>query len=105
MRQLKTCPALVPPPPVPPVPRAPAAAGDPSPDPPRSRAWSKTSATRLSLPSFLYDVLLDLRRMVWPTRNQVCAQTFVTVGLLGFFTGYILTLDYMIHALLHFIGL
>ena len=44
---------------------------------------------------FISETMTELRRVVWPTREQVRAGTVVTVGLLIFFALYIYALDFI----------
>ena len=46
---------------------------------------------------FINETTTELRRVVWPSREQVRAGTVVTVGLLVFFALYIYALDYIAH--------
>ena len=45
--------------------------------------------------NFFRDMITELKRVVWPTRDEVQAGTIVTLGLLIFFSLYIFGLDYM----------
>ena len=38
---------------------------------------------------FVIQVMSELRRVVWPTKSEVCAASVVTLGILGFFAAYI----------------
>ena len=96
MKELKTCPALVPPPPVPPNRIATAAA---SPEPSRQPSIIMTSK------SFLQDVWAELRDVVWPTKSDVFAMSGVTIGLLGFFALFMSGLDWLTSATFYAIGL
>lgn len=44
--------------------------------------------------SFIADTQAELKRVVWPTREEVRSGTIVTIGLLIFFSLYIFALDY-----------
>ena len=96
MKPTKTCPALVPPPPVPPSRTATAAA---SPEP--SRQPFKAVAAN----SFLQDVLYELRNVVWPTRSMVASMSYAVVGLLGFVTLYVFSLQFVVGAVFRALGL
>jgi preprotein translocase SecE subunit len=54
---------------------------------------------------FINETTTELRRVVWPTREQVRAGTVVTIGLLIFFAIYIFALDYVANWLFHALGL
>ena len=45
--------------------------------------------------SFVQDTMTELKRVVWPSRDEVVAGTVVTIGLLVFFSIYIFGLDYL----------
>ena len=45
--------------------------------------------------SFVKDTIVELKRVVWPTKDEVVAGTVVTIGLLIFFSIYIFFLDYL----------
>jgi len=45
--------------------------------------------------SFVKDTIVELKRVVWPTKDEVVAGTIVTIGLLTFFSIYIFGLDYL----------
>lgn len=45
--------------------------------------------------SFVQDTLAELKRVVWPSKDDVVAGTVVTIGLLLFFSFYIFGLDYL----------
>lgn len=46
--------------------------------------------------TFLQDTVTELKRVVWPSREQRMAGTLVTIGLLIFFSLYIFGLDRLI---------
>ena len=48
--------------------------------------------------TFLQDTMAELRRVVWPSRDDVRAGVIVTIGLLVFFSLYIFGLDQLISA-------
>ena len=54
---------------------------------------------------FINETTTELRRVVWPTREQVRAGAVVTIGLLIFFAFYIFALDYIANWLFHAMGL
>lgn len=105
MRLLKTCPALVPPPPVPPIPRAPAAAADPSPEPRRTSYAGYSTRHQSFAQSFTHDVIQELRHVSWPVRAEIMAATLVTIGLVSFFAVYIGGLNMIVSNLFHLLGL
>jgi preprotein translocase SecE subunit len=43
--------------------------------------------------SFVSDTLAELKRVVWPSKDEVVAGTVVTIGMLLFFSLYIFGLD------------
>ena len=45
--------------------------------------------------SFVKDTLVELKRVIWPSKEDVMAGTVVTIGLLLFFSFYIFGLDYL----------
>lgn len=45
--------------------------------------------------SFVQDTMAELKRVVWPSKDEVVAGTVVTIGLLVFFSIYIFGLDYL----------
>ena len=45
--------------------------------------------------SFVKDTIVELKRVVWPSKDEVVAGTVVTIGLLIFFSIYIFFLDYL----------
>jgi preprotein translocase subunit SecE len=45
--------------------------------------------------NFFRDMITELKRVVWPTRDEVQAGTIVTLGLLIFFSLYIFGLDFL----------
>ncbi len=96
MKRLKTCPALVPPPPVPPS-RTSTAAANPEP--------SHRPSTIAAPNSFIQEVLAELKHVVWPAQSTVCAMSCITIGLLCFFILYILCLDLVMSVVSHAIGL
>ena len=49
--------------------------------------------------TFLQDTQAELRRVVWPSRDDVRAGVIVTVGLLVFFSLYIFVLDQSVTAI------
>ena len=53
---------------------------------------------------FISETTTELRRVVWPSREQVRAGTVVTIGLLIFFALYIFALDYIAHWLFAVLG-
>lgn len=55
--------------------------------------------------TFLNDTAAELRRVVWPTRDEVRSGVIVTVGLLVFFSLYIFGIDKLIGAIFTLLGL
>jgi preprotein translocase subunit SecE len=55
--------------------------------------------------TFLQETLVELKRVVWPTREQVFSGTVVTIMLLIFFGAYIYGLDLFVKWLFTIIGL
>lgn len=45
--------------------------------------------------NFFRDMITELKRVVWPSREEVQAGTIVTLGLLIFFSLYIFGLDFL----------
>lgn len=45
--------------------------------------------------NFLSDMVTELKRVVWPSREEVQSGTIVTLGLLIFFSLYIFGLDFL----------
>ncbi len=45
--------------------------------------------------NFFRDMITELKRVVWPSREEVQAGTIVTLGLLVFFSLYIFGLDFL----------
>jgi len=66
--------------------------------PSRSQAPAKPGA-------FINDTMAELRRVVWPPRDQVRSGTIVTIGLLLFFGCYIYGLDRVIEWIFQSLGL
>lgn len=54
---------------------------------------------------FINDTIVELKRVVWPSREEVRSGTIVTIGLLIFFAIYIFGLDSLFHWLFHTLGL
>ena len=55
--------------------------------------------------AFVHDTIAELKRVVWPTREQVRSGVIVTIGLLIFFSLYIFILDRGFSALFTALGL
>jgi len=55
--------------------------------------------------TFINDTMAELRRVVWPPRDQVSSGTIVTIGLLIFFGFYIYGLDRVIEWIFQSLGL
>ena len=55
--------------------------------------------------SFIRETQTELRRVVWPTREEVRSGTIVTIGLLVFFALYIFGLDALVELLFKALGL
>lgn len=58
---------------------------------PGGASMSAPDSTR----NFFGDMVTELKRVVWPTRDEVQAGTIVTLGLLVFFSIYIFGLDFL----------
>lgn len=66
------------------------------------RAASRANASKPNTSGdFLVDVQAELRRVTWPTPEEVRSGVIVTIGLLVFFAFYIFGLDYVAK---HFVG-
>ena len=52
-------------------------------------------ATSSDSRSFIKDTMVELKRVIWPSKEDVMAGTVVTIGLLLFFSFYIFGLDYL----------
>lgn len=59
----------------------------------------KQGAPAVSSKSFIQDTATELKRVVWPSKEQCVAGTVVTIGLLIFFSLYIFGLDHLISVL------
>jgi preprotein translocase SecE subunit len=55
--------------------------------------------------TFINDTMAELRRVVWPSREERISGTIVTVGLLIFFGFYIFGLDKIVEWIFRSIGL
>lgn len=55
--------------------------------------------------AFVQDTIAELKRVVWPTREQVRSGVIVTIGLLVFFSLYIFGLDRLFSAIFTALGL
>jgi preprotein translocase subunit SecE len=55
--------------------------------------------------AFVHDTVAELKRVVWPTREQVRSGVIVTIGLLVFFSLYIFGLDRLFNAIFTALGL
>ena len=55
--------------------------------------------------SLIHDTMAEMRRVVWPTNEEVRAGTIVTIMLLIFFSLYIFVLDYAADWIFHALGL
>jgi preprotein translocase SecE subunit len=55
--------------------------------------------------AFVHDTIAELKRVVWPTREQVRSGVIVTIGLLFFFSLYIYGLDQLFQAVFAALGL
>ena len=55
--------------------------------------------------AFINDTMAELRRVVWPPRDQVRSGTIVTIGLLIFFGLYIYGIDRAIEWIFSAVGL
>lgn len=54
--------------------------------------------------SFSRDTITELKRVVWPTKEEVRAGTVVTVGMLIFFSMYIFGLDFLVEQFFKMLG-
>ena len=54
---------------------------------------------------FISDTQAELRRVVWPSRDEVRSGTIVTVLMLGFFACYVSGLDLLVERIFQAIGL
>lgn len=54
--------------------------------------------------SFARDTITELKRVVWPTKEDVRAGTIVTVGMLIFFSLYIFGLDFLVEQFFKMLG-
>ena len=54
---------------------------------------------------FINETQAELRRVVWPTRDEVRAGTIVTILMLGFFALYVSGLDLLVERIFQAIGL
>ena len=80
-----------------------------------SKSIARATAGRTLAPSrsqapakprdFINDTVAELRRVVWPPREQVRSGTIVTIGLLIFFGFYIYGLDRAIEWVFRAIGM
>jgi preprotein translocase SecE subunit len=55
--------------------------------------------------TFLNDTAAELRRVVWPTRDEVRSGVIVTIGLLVFFSLYIYGIDQLVGKIFTLLGL
>ena len=65
------------------------------------RAARPGASKPASSSDFLVDVQAEMRRVTWPTAEEVRSGVIVTIGLLVFFAFYIFGLDYVAQ---HFVG-
>ncbi len=65
----------------------------------------RQGAKPATLKEFLQDTNAELKRVVWPPRDQVRAGVIVTVGLLVFFSLYIYGLDQLFGLIFTKLGL
>ena len=72
---------------------------------PMARPGSGQAVASGDARSFIADTQAELKRVVWPTREEVRAGTIVTVMLLVFFSLYIFALDFGADWLFHAMGL
>lgn len=84
--------------------RAPAERSAPRGPVARTAAGQQTGAPA-DARSFIADTQAELRRVVWPTQEEVRSGTIVTVMLLIFFALYIFVLDYAADWIFHALGL
>jgi preprotein translocase subunit SecE len=71
---------------------------------PAGRALPQRS-NRAENGQFIAETQAELRRVVWPTRDQVVAGTVVTVLMLAFFALYVSGLDLLVQRFFEFVGL
>ena len=55
--------------------------------------------------AFIHDTVAELKRVVWPPKEQVRAGVIVTIGLLVFFSLYIYGLDQLFGVIFNALGL
>lgn len=67
---------------------------------PGSASVADTSDSR----SFIKDTIVELKRVVWPTKDEVRSGTIVTIGLLVFFSLYIFGLDFLAESFFKLLG-
>jgi len=60
---------------------------------------SSSAAQQVGARAFFDNTMAELRKVVWPTKEERNAGTIVTIGLLTFFALYILGLDKLIETL------
>jgi preprotein translocase SecE subunit len=72
---------------------------------PRTGGPQVRSGAPANSKTFVQDTIAELKRVVWPSREQVRAGTIVTIGLLIFFSLYIYGVDYVIASLFAALGL
>lgn len=72
---------------------------------PMARPGSQQAVAAGDARSFLADTQAELKRVVWPTKEEVRAGTIVTVMLLVFFSLYIFALDFAADWIFHAAGL
>jgi preprotein translocase SecE subunit len=70
----------------------------------RANAAAQQSSAPSDPKTFINDTMAELKRVVWPTNEEVRAGTIVTVGLLVFFSLYIFVLDQLAEKLFAALG-
>lgn len=70
----------------------------------RAGAASQQSSAPSDPKTFINDTIAELKRVVWPTNEEVRNGTIVTVGLLLFFSLYIFVLDQLAEKLFAALG-
>ena len=70
----------------------------------RTNASSQQAGSPSDPRTFINETLAELKRVVWPTNEEVRSGTIVTVGLLIFFSFYIFVLDQLAEKLFTALG-
>jgi preprotein translocase SecE subunit len=62
----------------------------------RPSSPAQQQITQAGAKTFWNDTLVELRRVVWPTKEERAAGTIVTIGMLIFFALFITGLEYLV---------